>query len=503
MRLSALSIPYGAVITAARLGWLLVIVSFGSARVPGAGPLVAVAVIAGALALAGAYQFARWRRFEYRLTEDTLDIDSGVFSRRSREIPLRRVQNVDTSRNAVQRALGIAAVTVETAGGSDVEADFRYVSEAEAERLRAEIGRLKRDRGREDGSTGATEAGAAAADEPVEEPLFAMSTRELLLLGLVSVDLRLLSLFSAIVPIAAPSLAREAVDPLFSLAIAAPLLAGIVVTVSVLASAAFSVTNYYGFRLSRASDELRYERGLLNRYTGTVPLSKVQSVVLSENVLARRLGYAALTVETAGYAPGDSGAESAVPLTRRDRAVELAREVEPFGEVEFERPPSRARTRYLIRYAIVGLLLTAIAYGIDRFTGLSFAWYGAAALVALAPVAAHLKWRNLGFAVLENHVVLRSGFWSRETTVVPYYRVQTVIEGQTLFQRRRDLATVVVDTAGSRGLTGGDPKALDIEADRATELRETIADRLQASLGGHQAERRRTRRSELLAGADD
>jgi putative membrane protein len=112
-----------------------------------------------------------------------------------------------------------------------VEADFRYVSEAEAERLRAEIGRLKRDRGREDGSAGAAEAGATAADEPVEEPLFAMSTRELLLLGLVSVDLRLLSLFSAIVPIAAPSLAREAVDPLFSLAIAAPLLAGIVAVV--------------------------------------------------------------------------------------------------------------------------------------------------------------------------------------------------------------------------------------------------------------------------------
>ena len=505
MRLSTLSVPYGAVVTAARLGWLLVIVSFGSARVPGAGPLVAVAVIAGALALAGAYQFARWRRFDYRLTEDTLDIDSGVFSRRSREIPLRRVQNVDTSRNAVQRALGIAAVTVETAGGSDVEAELRYVSEAEAERLRAEIGRLKRDRDRDrDGdAAGAAGTGATTADEPVEEPLFAMSTRELLLLGLVSVDLRLLSLFSAIVPVVAPSLARGAPDPLFSLAIAAPLLAAAVVTVSVLASAAFSVTNYYGFRLSRAGDELRYERGLLNRYTGTVPLSKVQSVVLSENALARRLGYAALTVETAGYAPGDGGAESAVPLTRRGRAVELAREVEPFGEVEFERTPARARTRYVVRYAIVGLLLTGIAYGIDRFTGLSFAWYAAAALVALAPVAAHLKWRNLGFAVLEGHVVLRSGFWSRETTVVPYYRVQTVIEGQTVFQRRRDLATVVVDTAGSRGLTGGDPKALDIEADRATELRATVADRLQASLGGRQAERRRTRRADLLAGADD
>lgn len=499
MRLSPLSIPYGAVTTAARLGWILVIVSFGSARAPGAGPGVAAAAIIGGLALAAAYQVARWQRFDYRLTEDTLDIESGVLSRRTREIPLRRVQNVDTSRNAVQRALGIAAVTVETAGGSDVEAELQYVSETEAERLRSEVGRLKRRRDSERGRT----TDPTPADEPAEEQLFAMSTRELLLLGVVSVDLRLLSLFSAIVPIVAPSLARSATDPLFSLAVAAPLLAAGIVGVGVIASAAFSVANYYGFRLSRAGDELRYERGLLNRYTGTVPLSKVQSVVLSENALARRLGYASLTVETAGYAPGDAGAESAVPLTRRGRAVALAHEVEPFDEFEFERPPARARTRYAFRYVIVGLVLTGIAFAVDRFTGFDFAWYLAAGLVLLAPVAAHLKWRNLGFATLEDHVVLREGFWSRETTVVPYYRVQTVVESQTVFQRRRGLATVVVDTAGSSGLTGGDPRALDIEADRASDLRETVAGRLQDSLGERRAERRRERERDLFASTAD
>ncbi|WP_276257773.1 PH domain-containing protein [Haloglomus litoreum] len=501
MRLSPLSIPYGAVTTAARLGWILVIATFGSTQMPGAGPLVAVALVAGVLALAGAYQLARWQRFDYELTEDTLDIESGVFSRRTREIPLQRVQNVDTSRNAVQRALGIAAVTVETAGGSDVEAELRYVTEAEAERLRAEVGRLKREHSRDhDAEPG--DARATPDDEPAEEELFAMSARELALLGVVSVDLRLLSLFSAIVPILAPSLARSATDPLFSLAVTAPLVAGGLVLLAVLASAAFSVGNFYGFRLSRAGDELRYERGLLNRYTGTVPLSKVQSVVLSENALARRIGYASLTVETAGYAPGDSGAESAVPLARRERAVALAREIEPFGEVTFERPPTRARTRYVIRYALVGALLTAIAYGVHRFSRFAFAWYLVAGLVVLAPLAAHLKWRNLGFAVLDDHVVLRSGFWSRETTVVPYYRVQTVVESQTVFQRRRDLATVVVDTAGSRGLTTGDPQALDIEAERASELRETVADRLQASLQTRRAVRRERGRDRLTSVAD-
>ncbi|MFB6206810.1 MAG: PH domain-containing protein [Haloglomus sp.] len=500
MRLSPLSIPYGAGVTAARLGWLIVIATFSSTQLPGAGLAVAAAVVLGVLALAGLYQFARWERFAYELTEDTLDIESGVLSRRTREIPFRRIQNVDISRNALQRALGIAAVTVETAGGSDVEAELRYVSEAEAERLRAEVGRLKR---RSEGSDAAgAQESESTDDEPSEAELFSMSVRELVLLGLVSVDLRLLSVFSAIIPIVAPSLARSATEPLFSLAVAAPLLAAGLVIVAVLASAVASVANFYGFRLTRAGDELRYERGLLNRYTGTVPLSKVQSVVLSENVLARRIGYASLTVETAGYAPGDAGAESAVPLARRERVVDLARQVEPFDDVTFERPPARARTRYVIRYVLVALLFAGVAYGVDRLSPFSFAWYLALGLVALAPVGAHLKWRNLGFAVLDDHVVLREGFWSRETTVVPYYRVQTVVESQSVFQRRRDLATVVVDTAVSRGLTGGDPRALDIEAARADDLRETVADRLQASLSTRRAARRRERRRDRFASLD-
>jgi putative membrane protein len=491
-RLHPLSVPYGAVTTAARLGWVLVIATFGSAGMSGAGPLLAVALVAGMLALAGAYQFARWQRFDYHLTDDTLDIESGVFSRRTREIPLRRVQNVDTSRNALQRALGIATVTIETAGGSDVEAELNYVSEAEAERIRAEVGRLKRARG-------GIAADEATADEPAEEELFAMTPRELLLLGIVSVDLRLLSAFSVLVPILAPSLARSAADPLLSLATAAPVLAVGLALVAALASAVFSVANYYGFRLARAGDELRYERGLVNRFTGTVPLSKVQSLVVTENALARRIDHASLSVETAGYAPGQGGSESAVPLARRERVLELAREVEPFGDITFERPPTRARTRYVVRYAVVGLLLTGVAYAVHRFTALSFAWYLTLGLVALAPVAAHLKWRNLGFAVLADHVVLREGFWSRTTMVVPYYRVQTVVESQSLFQRRRDLATVVVDTAGSSGLTSGGARALDIEAERAAELRTTVADRLQGALEVRRTERRRERQADLLA----
>jgi putative membrane protein len=494
-RLAPFSIGYRALETAGRLGWVLIFVTFGSSQMLAAWQTALL--VAGGLFAAGLYQVVYWRRFEYDLTEDTFDIRSGVLSRRTREIPLRRVQNVDLERNVLQRAFGLTEVRLETAGGSDTEAQLRFVTEAEAERLRSEISRLKR---------GTSETGdGEPAPEPEAELLFSITPRELLVLGVVSVDLRLLSILTVVLPILVPSLGMgtngpfgPTTDPLLAFALSAPIATILLVFVAALVSGLYSVTNYWDFELRRAEDELRYDRGLLQRFSGTIPLSKVQALSLTENVIARRLGYASLSVETAGYGPGDSsGSQSAVPIAERDRVVSLARKVETFGPVEFERPPERARLRYAIRYTFVALLVVGAAYAVDRFTGFSFAWYLSAVLVALAPVGAHLKWRNLGYAVLDDHFVARGGFWSRETRLVPYYRVQTVIESATVFQRRRDLATLVVDTAGSGGLTGSDARALDIDAERAAELRETVEERLQRALDEARTDRRRRRLTDL------
>jgi putative membrane protein len=487
-RLSPLSVFYRAGETVIRLAWVLVIATVGS-RSMGVPTVAGVGVVAAGFVLALLYQFVYWQRYEYELTGDTFDIRSGVFSRRTREIPLGRVQNVDLQRNVVQRALGIAEVRLETAGGSDTEAQLRFVGDEEAGRLRDAISRRKRGTGE-------------GSDEPEPEPdlLFAVTPRELLILGLTSVDLRLLSLASVFLPVVLPSLTDEFADPLLSFAMAAPLGAFGLVLAAAVISGLYSITNYYGFRLSRAGSELRYERGLLQQFAGSIPLEKVQTLAVSENVLARWLGYASLSVETAGYAPGDSsGSQSAVPIAERDRVFALARSIDSFGDPDWQRPPKRARTRYVVRYTALVLVLTGIAYAVDRFTGLSYAWYYVLVGVPLAPVGAHLKWRNLAYAVCEDHVLTRAGFWSRETRVVPYYRVQTVVQSGTVFQRRRDLATVLIDTAGGGGITGNDARAIDIDASAATDLRETVNGRLQDSLTEARAARRRRRLESVVS----
>lgn len=491
MKLDPLSIPYRAGESVVRLAWVLVIAFVGTPEL--SGPAGIGLLVVAWFVIAVGYQLVYYQRFEYELTEDTLDIASGVVSRRQREIPIRRVQNVDISRNVVQRLLGLSRIDLETAGGSSTEASLRYVSTEEAERLQSEIARLKR---------GEAE-GEESPESTVEKELFAITPKELGLLGVVGIDLRLLGFVTVILPVVFPPVQRRFgdpfQDPLLALAATAPLLAVAIVVVTAGISGLLAVANYYGFRLARRGDELLYERGLLQRFSGSIPLEKVQTLAVSENVIARRLGYASLAVETAGYAPGDAGSQSAVPLAERTRVFSLAQSVESFRDIDFERPPKRARERYVVRYAIVVAIALGLAYTVDRVTSLTFAWYAVAGLLAVVPVAAHLKWANLGYDVQDDYIVLREGFWTRTITVVPYYRVQTVLDSQSVFQRRRALATLVVDTAGSSGLTSGQPRALDIDAATARDLREAVADRLQAALARRREERSRERLASITA----
>ncbi len=476
MKLDSRTIPYRVLANGARIVGLIIFslvtsASSGGGVLGGLGLLLGLVVLGVALSIG--WEVTRFRRIDYELTTDTFDLKSGVFSRREREIPYQRIQNVDIGQNIVQRAFSIAEVSLETAGGGSTEAQLRYVSREEADRLQDEISRRKR--GADAAETAEPEAG---------ETLFELSDREHLVLGVVSADFRFLGALSVLAPILAPQLAGVFAPERDLLLLFGPAIAIAGLVAFWLLSGFLQILRYYDFELTRRGDELRYERGLLQRYNGTVPLSKIQSVSVQENVLSRLLGYASVVIQTAGYAPGQDGSqvESAVPIADRDRAFSLARDVEPFGEVTFERPPKRARTRYAARYTIGLAILVGLFWLVNAITNLLPLWYVPAAALVLVPIAAHLKWKHLGYYTDGEHVITRHGFWRRQTIVVPYDRVQVVFSSQTIFQRRRSLGTLTIDTAGGGGFASGDAVAIDIDSTVAETLRENVAESLQRAL---------------------
>ncbi|WP_436343621.1 PH domain-containing protein [Natronorubrum sp. FCH18a] len=443
------------------------------------------------------YGIAYYYRFTYELTTETVDVASGVVSRQVREIPYRRIQNVDVRQDLLHRLFGVAVVSIETAGGGDTEATLNFVTDDEARRLQSEIRRL----------TAATEESAdtddrsvppSEADAPADDVadsgrprdgrdgtlLFELEVRELLLYAGTAIrpSTGFLPVFlvlfltggdTSLLPqsVAELSVAVLAASSVVLWLIATYALSGLV-----------TVTRYYGFRLERAGNDFVYERGLIERYSGSIPVEKVQSVTITDNPLQRLFGYAGLSVETAGYGPeSDGGSQSTVPFADEARVYRFVERITGADRPQFSAHPSMARRRYLGRYAILAALAVAAAYVVARGTALE-RWYLAAVAFAAVPVAAHLKWANMGYYVGEDHLVVRRGFWRRQTTVIPYYRIQTVSTRRSIFQRRLGLASLVVDTASSRTFSRSVPTIDDVDLEEARGVRETSRERLQRTL---------------------
>jgi len=105
------------------------------------------AVLAIVLVYMAAAPPVYYARYRYRITADRIDVRSGVFVLRHILVPIERVHQVEVTRGPVNSMLGLAEVTITTAGGT---ATLSYLDIEEAERvaelLDSLVGRMLKER---------------------------------------------------------------------------------------------------------------------------------------------------------------------------------------------------------------------------------------------------------------------------------------------------------------------------------------------------------------------
>lgn len=136
-------VKFGYVLTAIAALFLVAIASaFAYLIVP-----IWLAVILGLLIFViPAFYHIKRKLIRYTLTETKLEIDEGFISRSTRNVPLRRIQDVTVAANATQRLLGIGDLMIDNAsdeGGKVVLKDINSPKEY-ADTLLRQMRRLER-----------------------------------------------------------------------------------------------------------------------------------------------------------------------------------------------------------------------------------------------------------------------------------------------------------------------------------------------------------------------
>jgi putative membrane protein len=347
----------------------------------------------GVLVVISVLGVVSWLVTRWRVEGGVLRVESGLIRRTSERFPLSQIQAIDTVRPGLARAFGLAELRIRLASGSGSAGRLAYLTNAEAETLRARLLALGH------GLSPETPA-------PQEYALLTVPSGRLI----ASIMLSGLGLVLELVIVA-----------VVVLAILAPGAAGAVISGGAAGLIALVLGLFrrfngdYRLTVADAPDGLRLRSGLVETSAETIPRGRIQAVRMVEPVIWRLLGWCRLELDVASQKTRGrqdrnqaKAARALLPVGSREQAALLMTRVFPDLPEQRLRPPGRARWKSPLRFHF------------------------------------------LSWGANERYAVTTSGRLRRVTDWVPLAKVQSVRLREGPVQRRLHLSSIHLDTAGRR-----------------------------------------------------
>ncbi len=421
------------------------------------------------------YSLVHWLRYTYRIEDNELRIEFGIFVRNKTFIPRHRIQVMNISAGILQRMFGLVSLNVQTAGGSTPGATIQALTREEAEAIKAELApeeetEVAEEFAGDDSEIARGERPPALQTATEPEPDYYLTWKNLLIAGTTSGSFGIaLSIVGTIMSqldvLVDDEVLLDQAEGLFTSGVSfiIALVIGMIIFAWLL-SIFGTILAYANFAIYRKKKEILIKRGLFEKRQVSIPYSRIQAVRIQEGLLRQPFGLATLYVDSAGY--GEQSGQSTVlfPLIRRSEAEEFIRNMVPeyLHEANLVTPPPAALRRYLIRTTLPFIMVAVALYFILPF------WHFALLLLPFGMVMGYLRYQAAATGVDDNTIVIRYRNLAKTTAIVKRFRVQAAIGWDNWFQRRLGLKSLSIHIASSD--TGAVFSARDFKEDFIADL---------------------------------
>ncbi len=391
-----------------------------------------------------------WYRFKFRVYEDELQIDKGVFVRKKLYLKKDRIQVIDITEGIIQRIFGLVQVEIKTAGGGTEKAIIRALTKDEATDLRSIL------RAHE---TVAVDYDSVELDSIPENVIeWRLSNRDLFFAALTSGNF---GLIASILGVVSGQIDQFITDE--NLDYIASILPGysqlstilwgvaIILLISYVLSFLGVILRYSDFKIEKKENELLITSGLLERKHTTVPFNRIQAFRFVEGILRQPFGYGMLFVESAGFELKENDKSIVLlPFARKDFLRPFLDEF--VGNVEHPEeqiiPPKRSLLRYIRRPNYLLIIAIPLAWLFWDYAWLLFF------LMIPFSLFGWLEYRDAEIKVGSRMIQLQYRVLAKTTALVRHKRTQVSEVSVNPFQKRKRLANIHVTTAsGAQGRT--------------------------------------------------
>lgn len=412
----------------------------------------------------GILSFAMYR---FRISDEHVEIKSGVLQRKHVNLPFWRIQNVKIEHPFYYRPFGFVIVVLDTAGSAKEEANIVAVKHEYAEALKRQVlshQRTEQDSQVSSGDTSSQGAQQAKLDNTTvnETVINRRSIGDIVIHGFTNNRVWILlgaaaPFYDSIMDVIANWLSSKGLQleqlvgaqtvawwqvGLYSLAIVMMLMA----TMALL-SVGGALFTFYNYTLTRTSDRYIRRSGLLNKQEVSMRASRIQVFSAKQDWLDRILKRVNVYFEQNATLEQSapelmSSNRLIVPSVTEVQTADLAQEVMP-GSHLYRDDYHSIHYGFMLHWIVVGVLpFTLLGLLIGGFGQHWDVILGVLVLTIVLICLIVLRWVRWGIALDKNYIYVRSGRIGLDYQCFELYKVQQIVVNQSWFMKRRRLASI-------------------------------------------------------------
>ncbi|MBO3117519.1 PH domain-containing protein [Winogradskyella sp. DF17] len=398
----------------------------------------------------------RFLNFKFYIREEYFFLKKGIINKEEISVSFSRIQNVYIKQNLLQQLIDVVSLSIETAGDDKTEIEITALSRPKALALKKLL------------LVGAKEQGLTESSEDSnveEEVYFKASIKKLLLEGISENHLKSFILIFAFLVGIYQDL-KEFVDnvefaerfrewfqleseSMMALLLFNLTLLGILLVVSFFFSMIRMFVQNFNLTVLRKANGLEISKGLFNKINLGLTSSRIQTTTVSTNKLKKALGLYKLSF-TQAMANKKQQLKFSIVGLNHSQIYELLEQFYPKGLNRLVRHKPNIYIVYK-RLWINSIILLVVNIGL-YFLPAEFLLLNLIFLLYIA-LNTYYMYKKTYYHVDENYIVLGGG--GLIETISKYlevHKTQAVEIKQTIFQKRRRLASLTVHSA-SKSIT--------------------------------------------------
>ena len=386
----------------------------------------------------------KWKKNLYGVEDEGIYIKYGVFEIHERTLPFLQVQTADISSSLVQRLFNVCKLEIDTAGGDGKSEISIFLSKQEALRVKSIIFKGNKNK-----------------DEVMEEKnikkftsslkdLFVMATFSTRILAGFFIIMAFYFKIDNIIPDEvkrkAETVTGDMVNGINDTSIIKYIVALIIIMLFISwgISVVVTVIKYYRFTVTREEDNIKLSYGFFDKKEVTIPVKRIQSLIIVEGIIKKPLGYFSLNIETIGYGKDEGESTMICPIAKKKVIDKFFEDILPEMNITYDlvKSPRKALKRFilfrlLVEFIVMSIIAIFAPYGYYIFL-----------LVPILVIWDYIRFIDNGLYCSDEFVVIRYRDRARKTVIVQKECIQSVEKIQNIFQKRRAIAKCKVIIAG-------------------------------------------------------